>query len=38
MISVLIQLGDVEMAQQTATEVDTKTQNPEEESSLTSLQ
>lgn len=33
-----MQLGDVEMPQQITTEVDTKTQNPEEESSLTSLQ
>lgn len=37
-ISVLIRVGDAEMFEQTATEVDSEAQNPEEESSLTSLQ
>lgn len=37
-VTVLIKLGDVEMAQQITVEVDTKTENTEEELCLTSLQ
>lgn len=37
-VTVLIKLGDVEMAQQITVEVDTKTENTEEEPCLTSLQ